>query len=109
MLLSPEQITLIRAGISKAVEENKSAISLRETIVLSCHMYLETLKTTLGIDIGSGKDDSSIETYLTARTALQELVGIFGITVDVETMKNKEPEVANDTDKVPSNDNEKRD
>lgn len=104
MLLTPEQIMLIRTSISKAVEENKAAISLRETIVLSCHLYLDRLKSVLGLDV-DGTDADSIETYTVARTALQELVGVFGITVDLETMKNKEPEVANDTNKVSSNDN----
>lgn len=101
MLLRPEAVALISAGISKAVEKNKNAISLRDTIVLAGHMYLESLKKALESSKDDGMDTDTTETFSIARDALQELVGVFGITVDLETMKNEG--AANDNNKVQSN------
>lgn len=101
MLLRPEAVALISAGISKAVEKNKNAISLRDTIVLAGHMYLESLKTALESTKGDGTGTDATETFSIARDALQELVGVFGITVDLETMKNEG--AVNDNDKVQGN------
>ncbi len=103
MLLRPEAVALISAGISKAVEKNKNAISLRDTIVLAGHMYLESLKMALESSKGDGGDTDVIETFSIARDALQELVGVFGITVDLETMKNEG--AANDNNEVQSDTN----
>lgn len=103
MLLRPEAVALISAGISKAVEKNKNAISLRDTIVLAGHMYLESLKTALESSKSDGVDTDATEAFSIARDALQELVGVFGITVDLETMKNEG--AANDNNEVQSDTN----
>lgn len=103
MLLRPEAVALISAGISKAVEKNKNAISLRDTIVLAGHMYLESLKMALESSKGDDVNTDATETFSIARDALQELVGVFGITVDLETMKNEG--AANDNNEVQSDTN----
>lgn len=107
MLLRPEAVALISAGISKAVEKNKNAISLRDTIVLAGHMYLESLKMALESSKGDGADTDATETFSIARDALQELVGVFGITVDLETMKNEG--AVNDNNEVQSDTNRQAD
>lgn len=81
MQLEQPAIDLIRAAISKAVEENSRCISLREVIILGAHTYLQALREKLNITL----DDENIpDVYENARTTLQEFVGIFGIKVNIE-------------------------
>lgn len=100
MQLEQPAIDLIRAAISKAVEENSRCISLREVIILGAHTYLQALREKLNVELGS---EELPAVYENARTTLQEFVGIFGIKINIEEFKKEV--IANDNNGVPGEDN----
>lgn len=89
-LLTKEAAALISAGISKHVEKSKGCMSLRETIAMAAHMCVEAFKTGLESPETNPTGVHSQEEYKVAVGALQTILDVFGINIDVETLQDKE-------------------
>lgn len=89
-LLTKEASALISAGISKHVEKNKGCMSLRDTIAVAASLCANAFKTGLESSESNPTGVRSQEDYKVAVGALQTLLDVFGINVDVETLQDKE-------------------
>ena len=89
-LLTKEAALTISAGIAKQVENSKGCMSLRDTITMAAHMCANAFKTGLESQEGNPTGVRSQEDYTVAVGALQTILDVFGIKVDVETLEDKE-------------------